>query len=472
MSDRIPLPEEPAVPMQDAAETPQPETPQTPPEEPIVPTQDTAETPQTEAVQAPPEEPDILIQDLDNLPQACAPQAEEAGSRCVRCDKIVPEGEHFCAECLETMDAYPVSVGTWIGAVLGVLVSLFALFVLCVNLLIANPVVKGDDALEAGDLRACYTSYGESYNVAKRLNDLLFPGSKLSFFTNGAHTLEKQIVALDKLNGPYQAGKVIESYYGEKPPKSLKSTYAQYKDISAFVTEMQARISEYRGSLGAGDAGDYDAMIALVDDAEEKLPKTPDYMAQYYRFSVSYSLADDPARTCGLLDKLIEMEPDALWLYASEGIRAYDLGEEYEKALDICNRLMQRDASDPATVAYTMAQLRLLRRYDDAIAVYESALKLTEPSSEMQRQLAIIWMLEGDYDKAQQRLVDSFSPATATLEHMATIALCAFANGDDAVYMEYKMQLDSYVPYEQVDLFAAGECTLEDIFLSGGGEVK
>ena len=79
---------------------------------------------------------------------------------------------------------------------------------------------------------------------------------------------------------------------------------------------------------------------------------------------------------------------------------------------------------------------------------------------------------EGDYDKAQQRLVDSFSPATATLEHMATIALCAFANGDDAVYMEYKMQLDSYVPYEQVDLFAAGECTLEDIFLSGGGEVK
>ena len=85
---------------------------------------------------------------------------------------------------------------------------------------------------------------------------------------------------------------------------------------------------------------------------------------------------------------------------------------------------------------------------------------------------AIIMMLQGDYEKAQEMLVESYSPSTATLEHVATIALCAFANGDKDVYTEYKTMLDSYVPYEQVDLFAAGECTLEDIFLSGGGEVK
>ena len=45
-------------------------------------------------------------------------------------------------------------------------------------------------------------------------------------------------------------------------------------------------------------------------------------------------------------------------------------------------------------------------------------------------------------------------------------------NADTAVYREYKALLDSYVPYAQVDLFAAGEITLEDIFLSHGGEIQ
>ena len=419
-----------------------------------------------------PEEPDILIQDLENIPQSPVPEPEASGSRCARCERSIPDGEEYCTECLQTMQAYPIAAGTWIGAVLAVLVSLFALFVLCLNLLIAHPIVAGDKALESGDLRTCYASYAESYNNADRLNAILFANNKWAFFTNGARTLEKQIIALEKLNGPYQAGKVIETYYGENPPKSLRPMYTEYKNISAFVTEMQSSMSAYRDSLDAGDSGDYDAMIALVDAAAEKLPKTPDYMAQYYRFSVSYSLADDPARTCKLLDTLIEMNADALWLYASEGIRAYDLGEEYQKGLEICNRLMQLDASDPATIAYTMAQMRLLKQYEDALMLYTRALRLTEASSEMERQRGIIWMLQGDLAKAQEILVDSYDPSTSTLEHIATIALCAHANADDAVYQKYKSMLDSYIPFAQVDLFAAGECTLEDIFLSGGGEVK
>ena len=76
-----------------------------------------------------PEEPDILIQDLENIPETAAPEPEDSGSRCVRCDKSIPDGEEYCAECLQTMQDYPVSVGAWIGAVLSVLVSLFALFV-------------------------------------------------------------------------------------------------------------------------------------------------------------------------------------------------------------------------------------------------------------------------------------------------------------------------------------------------------
>ena len=420
------------------------------------------------------DEPDILIQDLEDIPQSPEPPApeEEPLRRCARCDRGVPEDAEYCDECLQTMQAYPFAPGAWIGVILIVLASTFALFMLGVNLLIAHPIVQGDEAHEQGDLRACYADYAESYNVATRLNDLLFKQSKFSFFTNGSRTIEKQIRAAADLNGPYQAGRTIESIYGQNPPHALQDVYAQYAAISDFVNEMQQSVSAYRDTLGAGDTGSYDDMAALVDDALKKLPRTPEYMAQYYRFSISYSLADDKARTCELLDELIEMQPDALWLWASEGIHAYDLGEEYVKALSICNKLMQRDASEPSSIAYTMMQLRLLGKPDEALQVYDRALALTEPSSEMQRQKAIVLMLDGKYDEALGLLTDSYSPQTATLEHLATIALCAKAAGDKTTYKEYKTLLDGYMPFKQVDLFAAGEITLEDIFLSGGGEVQ
>ena len=422
----------------------------------------------------PDEEPDILIQDLEDIPQSSEPpvSGEEPLHRCARCDRGIPEDAEYCDECLQTMQAYPFAPGAWIGVILIVLVAIFSLFALGVNLLIAHPIVQGDRAHARGDLRTCYMGYAESYNVASRLNDLLFKQGSLSFFSNGSRTIEKQIRAAAELNGPFQAGRTMESIYGANPPRALQDIYAQYQDISAFVTEMQQSVSAYRDTLPAGDTGSYDDMAALVDDALEKLPQTPDYMAQYYRFSASYSMADDPARTCKLLDALIDMQPDALWLWASEGIHAYDLGGEYVKALSICNSLMQRDASDPATVAYTMMQLRLLKKTDEALQVYDRALALTEPSSEMQRQKAIVLMLEKKYDEALTLLIESYSPQTATLEHLATIALCAHAAGDKAVYKEYKTLLDGYMPFEQVDLFAAGEITLEDIFLSGGGEVQ
>ena len=166
------------------------------------------------------------------------------------------------------------------------------------------------------------------------------------------------------------------------------------------------------------------------------------------------------------------MQPDALWLYASEGIRAYDLDERYTDALAICSRLMQRDASNTSSVAYTIAQLRLLGKFDDALAVYDSALTLTDPSSEMERQRAIVLMLQGEFEKARDILVAAYSPETSNLEHVATIAACAYLCGDDETYTEYKTLLDSYMPFEQVDLLAAGSITLEDIFMTGGGEIR
>ena len=419
-----------------------------------------------------PEEPDILIQDLEDIPVEPPVPEQATGPVCARCDAPVPPGETYCEDCTARMGAYPMRPLGWLVGAVGIVVCLLSLFLLATNGLIASPVLRGDNAMQKGDLRECYAGYADSYDIAAQMNDLLFPGASVTLFTNGTRTLEKQIRAMYLLNGPYQAGKVIDSYFGAQTPRSLRDIDAQYRAIEEFVEDMQNAFSDYRSTLEAGETGDYGAMIALVDAGAKRHPQTPDYMVQYYRFSVSYSLGDDTARTCEALDTLVDMQPDALWLYASEGIRAYNLDTQYDKALRICNRLMQRDASNTASVAYTIAQLRLLKRFDDALAVYDEAVKLTDPSSEMERQRAIVLMLQGELEQAKDILIDAYSPETANLEHVATLAVCAYLCEDEATYAEYKALLDSYMPFSQVDSLTAGDITLEDIFLSGGGEIQ
>ena len=419
-----------------------------------------------------PEEPDILIQDLEDIPDSPLPPERPTGPVCARCDTPVPQGETYCDDCTAKMGAYPMRPLAWLGGAAGVVVCLLSLFLLATNILIARPVLRGDKAMRQDDLRSCYAGYADSYNIAARLNELLFPNASVTLFTNGSRTLEKQILATHALNGPYQAGRAIDSFFPDSTPESLQDIYAQYKTICAFVEDMQRSFSDYRDTLEAGETGDYVTMIDLVEEGARRNPQTPDYMILYYRFSVSYSLGDDTARTCKLLDELIAAQPDALWLYASEGIRAYDLDAQYDKALNICNCLMQRDASNTASIAYTIAQLRLLRHFDDALAIYDNALPLTEPSSEMERQRAIVLMLRGDCEQALDILVKSYNPETSNLEHVATIAVCAYLCDDPETYAEYKTLLDSYMPFAQVDSLAAGDITLEDIFLSGGGEIR
>ena len=420
-----------------------------------------------------PQQPDILIQDLEDIPEEPAVQPQPDAKLCARCDAPIPQDETYCENCKVQMQAYPISVGAVIGTVLALLVCLFAVFVLGTNALIARPILEGDKALRADDIKGCYSGYAESYNVADRLNTLLFPHAGKTYFTNGSKTLIKQIRALDRLNGPYQAGQVIDSYFAGGVPKELQDIQAEYNNISVFVTDMQSAVTKYKDTLKPGDTGHYDDMLALVEDCAKKHPETPDYMVDYYRFSVSASVAEqDPARTCAHLDKLIAEAPDALWLYASEGIRAYNENEEYEKSLSICNALMQRDASNTASIGYTMAVLRLLGKYEEALAVYDRALSLNATGSEVERQRAILLMLQGDFETAQEVLVSSYSPQTANLEHVATLAVCAWQNKDTETYKEYKDLLDSYMPYKDVDDFVAGNISLEDIFLSGGGEIQ
>ena len=418
------------------------------------------------------EAPDILIQDLEDVTEDAEAEenSEQLINLCLRCESPVDDGVDYCDECQKEMTSFPIrkSVGIWVF--LTFVVCVFSVLLLGVNSLVANPVLNGDVCLAKGDIEGCYSYYAQAYNLSQTLQKNLFANSKLSYFSVGSKTLAKQIIALEQLNGTVSAGEMINNFFHGNVPKNLRTIKAEYDSIEAFVGDVNTALSEYNAKL-EGEAGDYEEMKEIIEKIILSHPDTPEYITGYYRFMLAYSMADDPSVAASFLDKVIEIAPDELWLYASEGIAAYKEAGEYGKALSICNRLLKVAPTDQSAVAYTVSVLRLLGKYDEALTVYQSTVKSVVSTPELERQMAIILMLQGDTETAEETLLSSFSTQGATLEHLATLVVCAHANESAEVFEEYKKLLDGYATFEQVDAFIAGETTIEEIFLSGGGEI-
>ncbi len=419
----------------------------------------------------PEDAPDILIQDLEDVEEdIISEEIDEASFFCSRCEAPVAEGEVYCEQCSKIVSAYPFRKSTGIYVFLTFLFCIFSVLLLGVNSLIANPVLNGDLSLAEGDIESCYAYYSDAYNLSQTLQKNIFADSSLSYFSVGSKTLAKQIIALEKLNGTVAAGDMIKQFFPVTVPKNLKAIKAEYDSIEEFVLEVQKAFSDYSENLGDKNA-DYSEMSEILEGIIKKSSDTPEYMIEYYRFSLAYSMSNDPSLTCEYLDKVVAVAPDELWLYAGEGISAYKLAGEYTKALSICNNLLKVAPTDTSVIAYTMSVLRLMEKYDEALSVYQSAVTTVASTPELERQRAIILMLQGDTETAETILVNSFSTQGATLPHLATVVVCAFANESTDVFEEHKKLLDGYATFSQVEQFIAGEITIEDIFLSLGGEI-
>lgn len=417
--------------------------------------------------------PDILIQDLPDVEETSDELVEtEPECLCERCEKKVDHGEQFCRECEEEMSAYPLRKSTVIGVIATFLVCVFSVLLLGVNLLIVNPVLNGDICFDSGDLKGCYAHYNEAYSYSQSLQRSIFGDSSLSYFSVGTKTLCKQIIALEKLNGTVEAGQVIDQFFPISVPKELRPIKKEFDAIGGFVNGVNDALTAYTESLQEGESADYTRAVKILEDTINAHPEAPEYMKQYYRFSLAFSLNKDTSVACSYLDTLVSTAPDELWLYASEGISAYKNDSQYGKALSLCNKLLKIVPSDTSVVAYTMSVMRLLEKYDEAMTVYNSVVAVAGTTPELERQKAIILLLQGDSQSAQTVLSDSFSTQGATLQHLATLVICAFKNNDTETFEKYKQILDGYAVFDQVEAFIAGTVTEKEIFLSGGGEIQ
>ncbi len=419
---------------------------------------------------------DILIQGLEDVGEhtdEAEPEDEGEKFYCARCEREVPEYVTLCYDCEARIRRYPFSSNDIFLFIIVVFISLVGLVTAWANFPIVVNVIKGTNALNQSRLEKCYDYYDEAYAYANELNQQ-FSGmipSGCTLFTSGNNTLVNQFVALNKLNGPYKTGQKIVEYYGDNVPPRLAGIKVEYDKIAAAYEVLNKGFEDYYNAIGENGTATYGGLMNVIDTAVAK-NDFPTYIVNYFKFLVVQETDQDINLALELMDNIITDKPDAFWLYAANAISLYKQSGDFDKALSICNEILKTDPTNAATIASSMSVLRMDKNYTGALSVYNKAMDVIETTPEIERQRAIILMLQGDYKTAESLLIKNFDESTVTKEYAETLCACALKTGNTDKFDEVCQFLAKYGVQlsESIQQLQAGKTTIEKIYLEGAGE--
>lgn len=418
---------------------------------------------------------DILIQELPDVEAYGDSSDNEDDSEkyyCARCECEVPEFVTLCAECEARIKRYPFSSNAIFLFVIALFISFAGLIIAAANFPIAVNAIKGTNALNNGDLQKCYDYYDKSYSFADELNkrfSVVLP-SGFSLFSSGNKTLVNQFIAINKLNGPFKTGQYIEKYFGDNVPSKLVGIKKEYDEIAKAYEALSKGFDEYYAAVGESGAT-YGGLMAVVDKIVSE-NDFPDYLVNYYRFLAARETGEDITVALELMDCIIAEKPGAYWLYASDAISLYKQSGDFTKALSICNEILKTDPTDSSAIAYSMSVLRMDGNYKGVLTVYEKAVKIVKTTPEIERQRAIVLMLQGKYKDAEKILVDNYDESTLTLEYAETLCACSLKTGNTKKFDEVCRLLAGYGIQlsESIQKLLSGDTTIEKIYLEGAGD--
>lgn len=221
---------------------------------------------------------------------------------------------------------------------------------------------------------------------------------------------------------------------------------------------------------------DYDGTIAKIDEATTE--NSDKCVTEYYKFYVAL-LADKDAQTqFDFLEAAKKANPTAKWLWGPDMANCYRLLGQMDKGVEILDGLIADNVEDTSYYSLKTKLYRMDKQYDAAVQICNAALEASYDEEEdavsdpeIYRQLAVIYLLKGDYKTAASR-AETATQMALNLDICNTAAICCIANGDEDGYNEMVETLAQYSATLSNDVIAykEGTKTLEQIYLEGTGE--
>lgn len=449
-------------------------------------------------------------------------QEEEEHEICPLCEEnIIYSDKGYCESCEAAMLKRKPPFIAW---VCGAAVLLLSVFALVVSFLVSAPaiqVVKGDVAAQNNSWYTAFLEYSEVDTVVSEVNSILGSSPLNSFVQAGSKVKLKLVNAVANYSNPLDAYSYATNFFTDEEIEKNKAL-RQYKDIQESYTSSYEAL--YEGiELMTSNNSTYEEVCAKfesfrgtegVEDIYVDYFKTA--AASYYRLSpeeqlVCFEKIDADAKASG---------KDYKWLYYKDYINALNDAGKSEKALALLDEIIDGDntAYDYFTLkmktqiaqgnldaaeetcktfeannegydsAYILRAilLRCQGETQRAKELINEALETYGTVPELYRQLALIYLLEGDYDNAYDQAYQAnltaynryyyYGDSSAyTVELDNTVYICAYLGKNfGEMTSEYAIYvneiLDSYEGVElsdKLNSIISGEKTVQQVLTEG-----
>ncbi len=435
-------------------------------------------------------------------------------------EKQKAEDSDYCAECEAAMLSRKIPFLAWVGGLAAVVFSVFALALVFLLTAPSLQVAKADAYARENRWYSAYTEYSSVSSVVEEITTIL--GGESPFVQTGSNLSVRKFDALAHYTSPLEAfyyeGTSVQHLEGTLNP-TMKDYYEIYNDYmssydivlnaldtkfgtsSPTAEEMHAAVEEIRGTEGLSDiwvdyyhltfAYNYDesdeVALEYLKAIDENVKKSDlDYSWLYYtEIADLLYKTEDYEGAEKYLDMLIKKDKTNFGAYELK-MRILMKNEGLDEAKKLLDEFIECNEGIDTAYVLEIMYLRCEKEYDKAIELCTEAMEEYGSSPEINRQLALLYLLKGDYDNAYETAFTAYSNAiyiaqyyqdesSLTTQLYNTLYLCAYLNSesgsmntDNAEEVSQIINdLKDYIDTESVLDIINGQKTVEQVLTEG-----
>ena len=412
---------------------------------------------------------------------------EEELCRCCgeqRRDKTFGENYEYCKACREAMRRYPLSIPGIVTLAAMVFVAVVSIFSFVADFNIYNTVREGDKYLSENKLYSALDSYDGAISafedkdiLAKKLylksiniifNTMPEGVYSMSDIVNKTTTalsgFEMQLPIYSNYADIYQETQVLygtmnEVYTVLNDEKYLEYDFSEKEQYEEIMTEI-------------GSIIDKQITVVSVDKKNSQLVQASEAMVRFcqYMFAYSNGYYEDSYQ---YMNKVSELNPEYLWLYAYEMGMAELQSGDIEKAELLADALYNNNVELPDAYSLKSAIFRMSGNNKKAVEWAENGLKVSPDNTELCRTKAMALVAKGDFEEAKKIIDSALEKNQYGLLSMTAIVIENELGNDDIVKeLKETMKENNIELSEKIKDYLKGKISAQEMFTEGTGDVE
>lgn len=431
------------------------------------------------------------------------------------------EDSDYCSECEAAMLSRKIPFLAWIGGLAAVCISVFALALVFLLTAPAIQVAKADEHAREKRWYSAYEEYSMVASVVDEISSIL--GGESPFVRTGTGIAVKKFDAFANHSTPLDAFYIESASIEHLRDKHNPIMKKHFRIYDEYMESYNIISGSLQGKFGPDENPGAEEVHTIIEGVRDSEGLNNIWL-DYFHLTLAYDFNESDEVKLGYLKAIDEdakkSDIDYSWLYYAEIADFLYKSEDYEgsaefldetiknnktnfgayelkmrillktKGLDEAKKLLDEfiEYNEGLDTAYILEimYLRCAKEYDKALELCNEALEEYGSAPEISRQLALIYLLKGDYDRAYDSAYNAYSNAyyianyyqdssSMTTQLFNTTYLCAYLesefgsmSSENAEHIDLLLSKNSLcAETEAVADIISGKRTVEQVLTEG-----